>query len=130
MEIDEEGYGGLRLSPDSRAVLEGERKVELRRDPARSAKKTTVAKPSRARTALTGPDDEALYNELRARRSTLAAEQGVPPYVVFHDATLIELAVTKPCSLEQFASIRGVGQAKLTRYGEDFLLIIAGYAQG
>ena len=130
LEIDEEGHGGLRLSPDSRAVLEGKRTVELRRDPTRSTKMFTVAKPSRARAALIGPDEEALFNELRVRRSTLAAEQGVPPYVVFHDATLIEMAVTKPRSLEQFATIPGVGQAKLTRYGEDFLLTIAGYAKG
>ena len=95
----------------------------------RSTKISTGAKPSRARAALIGPDDEALFNELRALRSTLAAEQGVPPYVVFHDATLIEMAVTKPRSLEQFATIPGVGQAKLTRYGEDFLLTIAGYTQ-
>ena len=54
----------------------------------------------------------------------------MPPYVVFHDASLIEMAVTKPRSLEQFAAIAGVGQAKLTRYGEDFLSIISGYAQG
>ena len=129
LEIDEEGHGGLRLSPDSRAVLEGERTVELRRDPTRDTKMSTIAKPSRARAALIGPDEEALFNELRKRRSTLAAEQGVPPYVVFHDATLIEMAVTKPRSLEQFATIPGVGQAKLTRYGEDFLLTISGYAQ-
>ncbi len=130
LEIDEEGHGGLRLGPDSRAVLKGKRTVELRRDPARSAKKTAVAKPSRARAALAGPDDEALYDELRTRRTALAAEQGVPPYVVFHDASLIEMAVTKPRSLDEFATITGVGKAKLTRYGEDFLLIIAGYTSG
>ena len=59
-----------------------------------------------------------------------AKAQGVPPYVVFHDASLIDMAVTKPRSLEEFAAITGVGKAKLTRYGEDFLLIIASYARG
>jgi ATP-dependent DNA helicase RecQ len=128
LEIDEEGHGGLRLSPDSRAVLKGERTIELRRDPARSAKKPAAAKPSRARAALAGPEDEALYEALRARRMELASEQGVPPYVVFHDASLIEMAVNKPRSLEAFATITGVGQAKLARYGEEFLLIIARHA--
>ena len=130
LEVDEEGHGGLRLSPGSRAVLKGEQTVELRRDPARLAKQAALAKPSRARAALAGPDDESLYDALRARRAALAAEQGVPPYLVFHDASLIEMAVTKPGSLEQFAAITGVGKAKLTRYGEDFLLIIAGHAGG
>ena len=130
LEIDEEGHGGLRLSADSRAVLKGERSVELRHDPATSATKISAAKPSRARAALAGPDDEALYDELRARRLALASAQGVPPYVVFHDASLIEMAVTKPRSLEEFATITGVGQAKLTRYGEEFLVIIAGHAGG
>ncbi len=128
LEIDQEGHGGLRLGPDSRAVLKGDRSVELRRDPARSRKKTSVSTPSRARAALASPADEALYDALRARRTALASEQGVPPYVVFHDASLIEMAVTKPRSIEEFAAITGVGQAKLSRYGEEFLLVVAGHA--
>ncbi len=128
LEIDEEGYGGLRLGADSRAVLKGARTVELRRDPAKIRKKTPAPAASRARAALTEPADEALYDELRARRTALAGEQGVPPYVVFHDASLIEMAVSKPRTLDEFATITGVGQAKLVRYGEEFLLVIAGHA--
>ena len=131
LEIDQEGHGGLRLGPDSRPVLKGEREVLLRRDPARTrGPKTPAAEKSRARAALAGPKDEALYDELRARRVLLASEQGVPPYVVFHDASLIEMAVAKPRSMEAFSTITGVGQAKLARYGEEFLLIIAGHAEG
>jgi ATP-dependent DNA helicase RecQ len=128
LEIDEEGHGGLRLSADSRAVLKGTRTIELRRDPAKIRKKTPAPAASRARAALTDPVDETLYDELRARRTALATEQGVPPYVVFHDASLIEMAVSKPRTLEEFATITGVGQAKLARYGEEFLLVIAGHA--
>ena len=124
--VDTEGHGGLRLAPDAREVLRGDRRVELRRDPATRRKAPVRETRSRARSAITEAADESLFEALRARRAALASEQGVPPYVVFHDSTLIEMAVRRPGSLEAFADLPGVGRAKLERYGEEFLLIIAG----
>ena len=120
--VDTEGHGGLRLGPTCREVLHGERRIDLRRDPARQ-------RPTRAekRVALDDVHDEALFQALRARRLALAKKQGVPPYVIFHDRTLIEMAQTKPRRLHELARITGVGEAKLDRYGEDFLAVIAAH---
>ena len=123
--VDVEGHGGLRLGPDCRAVLRGERRVELRRDPTRAKS----SKPSKARRALEplDPAAEALFQALRARRMELAKAQGVPPYVIFHDSTLLEIAQHKPTSLSAFAALGGVGQAKLDRYGAAFLAVVAAH---
>ncbi|HMN15951.1 MAG TPA: HRDC domain-containing protein, partial [Bellilinea sp.] len=64
---------------------------------------------------------EALFQALRSHRLALAKEQGVPPYVIFHDTTLVEMARAKPRSLDDLARLSGVGRAKLERYGEVFL---------
>ena len=66
----------------------------------------------------------ALFEALRARRASLAKAQGVPPYVIFHDSTLVEMARLRPRSLDELAGITGVGQAKLERYGEPFLEVL------
>jgi ATP-dependent DNA helicase RecQ len=67
------------------------------------------------------PATGALFERLRALRKQLANEQGLPPYVIFHDATLREMALRRPLTLGQFADLPGVGSAKLTRYGERFI---------
>ena len=122
--VDVEGHGGLRLGPDARDVLRGERSVELRRDPARRRLKKT-SKVGKAPAVLDDPDDEALFQALRARRMEVAKAQGVPPYVIFHDSSLREMALRKPRDLVDMAQIPGVGQAKLERYGDGFLAAIA-----
>ncbi|MDP9015050.1 MAG: HRDC domain-containing protein, partial [Pseudomonadota bacterium] len=66
-------------------------------------------------------DAETLFERLRGLRKRLADAQGLPPYVIFHDATLREMAARRPRTLGEFASIRGVGQGKLARYGEEFI---------
>ena len=123
--VDLDGHGGLRLGPDCRAVLRGERRIGLRRDPTRK----TAAKTARARraAALDDPADEALFQALRARRFELAKAQGVPPYVIFHDSTLLEMAQRKPAGLDDFADLSGVGKAKLDRYGAAFLAVVNGH---
>ena len=68
--------------------------------------------------------DGALFEKLRARRLELAKAQNVPPYVIFHDRTLVEMATRRPESLAELAAVPGVGQTKLVRYGEAFLEII------
>ena len=130
LNVDLEGYGSLRLTPAARPVLRGETAVELRRDalPARQSR-SGRSRVSRDRVrAVLGADGHALFDALRDRRRTLAAEQGVPPYVIFHDASLVEMAERRPRTLPEFAEIGGVGAARLERYGEAFLEIIAAHA--
>ena len=71
--------------------------------------------------------DVQLWESLREHRRLLAEEQGVPPYVIFHDRTLQEICVTLPRSLQQFGRLTGVGERKLEKYGEGFLAVIEGH---
>jgi ATP-dependent DNA helicase RecQ len=117
--VDIGGHDGLHFGPDCRAVLRGERRVDLRQDTLRQnrprrAKKTAAALES-------APGRQALFDALRARRLSLAKAQGVPPYVIFHDSTLLAMATAKPKDLDGLALIPGVGEAKLRRYGPAFL---------
>ena len=122
--VDLEGHGALRLSAECRAVLRGDERLMLRRDTKPlKAKRTT----GRASTAFATKADSRLWEALRARRKAIAAIQGVPPYVVFHDATLTEMVEQHPRNLEQLAGISGVGRRKLDAYGADFLEVILGH---
>jgi ATP-dependent DNA helicase RecQ len=122
---DPEGHGGLCLGEGSREVLRGERTIELRRDPARKSVRTPAAK--RAALHFDDPDDAALFESLRVRRMALAKTQGVPPYVIFHDRTLAEIARTRPRRLHELGRITGIGEAKIERYGEDVLAVVAAH---
>jgi ATP-dependent DNA helicase RecQ len=119
--VDMAGHGGLHLGEDCRAILRGERRIELRRDPARGSR----GPAPRDRAHLVDPADEQLFQALRQRRLELAREQGVPPYVIFHDATLIEIARDKPRDLRSLSRLPGVGRAKLERYGPAMLEVVA-----
>jgi ATP-dependent DNA helicase RecQ len=121
--VDLEGHGALRLSDTCRAVLRGEESLWLRRElkPSRS-KKTKTARG--AASPFTGERDQSLWEALRVLRRKLAEKQGVPPYVVFHDATLAEMVALRPQSLSEFAHISGVGERKLAAYGEQFVGVI------
>ncbi|MBI3090532.1 MAG: DNA helicase RecQ [Candidatus Tectomicrobia bacterium] len=123
--VDMEGHGGLRLGPDCRAALRGERPIQLRRAPAR--KPSAPTKKAARRATLEHADDEALFQALRARRLELAKEQGVPPYVIFHDSTLLAMAQHKPTDRAALAQLHGIGKAKLERYGEAFLAVITAH---
>lgn len=122
--VDVEGHGGLRLTSEARPVLRGERRIELRRDPATARGRARTAAKARAPVDFEDPAAEALFQALRGLRLDLAKRQGVPPYVIFHDSTLAEMARTRPSRLAQLSGITGIGQAKLERYGEDFLAVI------
>ena len=122
LEVDHEAYGALRLAGDSRAVLKGERSVLLRawREPKRTARIRAAAGE-----ALAGPAQE-LFERLRGWRAEAARRHGVPAYVIFHDATLREIARTRPPSLEALRGISGIGARKLEAYGEDIVGLVRG----
>ncbi|MBI3546066.1 MAG: DNA helicase RecQ, partial [Gammaproteobacteria bacterium] len=125
--VDMEGHGALKLTDACRSVLRGEERLMLRREiKVEKTKKTAAA---RARTAFTSTADSSLWEALRARRRQLALDQGVPPYVVFHDATLTEMIERRPRNLNEFAEISGVGERKLAAYGKEFLEIILAHTR-
>ncbi len=126
--VDTQGYGTLRITPASADVLRGEREVRLRREPERTgrvARERRGGGRSAAAADLTGGDASA-FEALRAWRAGAAKEQGVPAYVVFHDATLREIATRRPTSRAELGTIGGVGAAKLDRYADGVLATIAG----
>jgi ATP-dependent DNA helicase RecQ len=119
-------HGSLRLTEKSRPVLRGDQTVQLRKDP-KPARRDRKVKKGRASVQVELRDDVAreLFEALRAKRMQLAKAQGVPPYVVFGDRTLIEMAHHRPQRVEQMADLHGVGQKKLDKYGHAFLEVIA-----
>ena len=123
--VDMEGHGGLHLTSSSRGALRGETTLWLRKDLA--PEKPRRVKAERAQ-PLTSEDDASLWEILRAHRLELARTQGVPPYVIFHDSTLLEMTRTVPTSIEAMASINGIGQVKLERYGDSFLDLLRAHA--
>ncbi|GAB5605477.1 DNA helicase RecQ [Sideroxyarcus sp. TK5] len=131
IDVDIEGYGGLRLSEAARPVLRGEQEVWLRRD-AEPAKRTSskAERGSRLREAFAGANDDPLWQALKAKRMELARGQGVPPYVIFHDSTLLEILNQRPQTLDQMGHISGIGQAKLAKYGDAFLQVVEDVANG
>jgi ATP-dependent DNA helicase RecQ len=130
VEVDYDHYNVLRLTEASRAVLKGERRIEVRRPsekPVRGKREKTLRRGvSGAAIALAGTD-EALFERLRAWRARVAKEHGVPPYVVFHDTTLRAIAAARPGSLEALRMISGVGERKLEHYGAAIVrLVVSG----
>ena len=112
-------YGTLVLTDGSAQVLRKQRPVMLRREPERPAKAPRARK---AGPAASLPADAApAFERLRAWRAAAAKEQGVPAYVVFHDATLREVAMTAPSSLAELSKVSGIGETKLARYGQQLL---------
>jgi ATP-dependent DNA helicase RecQ len=122
--VDAEGHGGLRLAERARAVLQGREQLWLRKELPAAAR---AGKKSRHTASGMAGVDAELWEALRRKRKALADEQGVPPYTVFHDATLMELVARRPASLWEMATISGIGSHKLEAYGETFLEVLAGY---
>ncbi|WP_034224504.1 DNA helicase RecQ [Actinotalea ferrariae] len=130
--VDTDGYGTLHVTEASGAVLRGEREVPLRREPerverARRSRSGGSGSAKRA-AAAEGLDEATLqtFETLRTWRAGVAKEQGVPAYVVFHDATLREIASRRPGSREELGTVAGVGAAKLERYADGVLAALAG----
>jgi ATP-dependent DNA helicase RecQ len=114
-------YGTLVLTEASAEVLSRRRDVRLRRDPERP---TRAAKVHRAPSTELPEEAVPVFERLRAWRAATAKEQGVPAYVVFHDATLREIASRSPSSLAELAKVSGVGENKLAKYGQQILDIL------
>jgi ATP-dependent DNA helicase RecQ len=119
LQADTASYGGLMLTEASRPVLRGDVSIAFRVDD-RPAKKNKL---SCAVAATTRGD--SLWERLRETRLGLAREQGVPPYVIFHDSTLREMHARRPRTLAELACLPGVGERKLERYGGVFLDVLA-----
>src|SRR6185503_12917213 len=118
MTQSQDGYVVVSLNDASWQVLRGERSVQVGESvkPARSRKG--------AKFVVAADGDDALFQALRGLRKRLADEAGMPPYIIFNDASLRDMAQRQPTTLEEFAGIAGVGQAKLARYGEQFVELI------
>lgn len=111
-------HGGLKLAGDARAIMRGDQKIQI-----------AIVKPSAKRSAgrPDNPIGNPLFEALRAKRRALAENVGVPPYVIFHDATLREMALRRPADIHALGRISGVGARKLEAYGAEFLSVIAQY---
>lgn len=119
LQVDHGRYGALTLTRASRGLLRGELTLTLREDAEKPKRKT----PVKGEITLE-LEEEDLYEALKTLRRELASEHGVPPYVIFHDATLLLMTRHRPQSAEQMLALSGVGQAKMQRYGEAFLEVI------
>ena len=126
--VDQEGYGTLALTVSSREVLRGERTLMLRREADRPAGRSTPK--SRAADPALDAGAQAAFDSLRAWRAEVARSHGVPAYVIFHDATLRDIAIARPDSLSALSRVSGVGAKKLESYGRSILERIAAFDPG
>lgn len=121
----ESNHGTLVLTEASADVLRGERTVPMRREPERTPPKAAKAAKDRKAPVELPAEAAPLFERLRAWRAATAKEQGVPAYVIFHDATLREIATARPSSLAELGGVSGVGENKLAKYGEQVLETLA-----
>ncbi|MDZ7803050.1 DNA helicase RecQ [Thiohalophilus sp.] len=121
LQVDVGGHGSLRLAESCRPLLRGEQSLHLRVE----QKSTRKRRAARGGSEPASDPDKQLFEALRALRRQLAETQGVPPYVVFHDATLMELVERRPQTLEQLADIAGLGERKIAAYGQAVLDLLA-----
>jgi len=126
LSVDLGKIAGLRLTDDSWAVLKGERKVLLRKDVPSLKSRKAMADPKTASVSLLGDQDQRLFESLRKLRLGIARKLNVPPYVIFHDRSLKEMAQYRPETTGEFLEITGVGEAKAKRFGELFIDCIRG----
>jgi ATP-dependent DNA helicase RecQ len=125
VESDVDLHGGLKLTQLAKPLLSGAKTLMLRKVEPRGKK-------SSLKTARVAPEvkDQPLFNALRALRKSIADEDSIPPYVIFHDKTLAEMVSVQPSSLSEMARISGVGEKKLDKYGAEFLGIIRDHQAG
>lgn len=124
--VGDDGYGTLEITEESTAVLRGERAVPLRHEVAPTkTQRSGSARKAKADDVPLDTAGEELFERLRTWRAATAKEAGLPAYVVFHDATLRQIAAVRPISRDQLAGVSGLGAAKLAKYGDDLLAITA-----
>ncbi|WP_226668883.1 DNA helicase RecQ [Microbulbifer aggregans] len=128
LRVNAEAFNALQLTELCRPVLRDEEPLYLRTLPKPAPKTTRAQSRAHAEQELT-PEDQPLWDALRSLRKQLAEERGVPPYVVFHDATLREMLSAKPRNREEMLAISGIGDSKLERFGDDFLQLLADFAE-
>ncbi|HTG81690.1 MAG TPA: DNA helicase RecQ [Geobacteraceae bacterium] len=126
LEQDVGNFSVLKLTPAARPLLKGEERLVL----ARPRVRTVAPKKKETGRGAVPPRDEGLFQALRVLRKRLADEAGVPPFVVFADTSLSEMAARRPQTAEELLQVSGVGEHKLGRYGAAFLEVIRGYAGG
>nr|WP_210283180.1 DNA helicase RecQ [Devosia subaequoris] len=122
--VDHANHGALTLSEAAHSVFKRERNVILRKD---RPKKSVEVRRSLARSVDVPEHAKPLFEALREERLRLAKAQGVPPYVIFHDATLKAMALAQPKHPHDLLNLPGVGQGKLDRYGDEFLSVVRGF---
>ncbi len=129
LKVDIEGFGGLRITDSGKNFLRSKDNLQLRKVVVKVKSKKSVAIDQKSKNkavyALESDFENELFAELKAKRLQLAKEQNLPPYVIFHDKTLIEMIKIYPHSLDEMAKISGVGEAKIKKYGTIFLQILA-----
>ena len=122
---DIDNYGALKMTPACKPLLAGEQQLALRKF-ARAAK--VRAAKTRTRHSLR-PENEEMFEALRAHRKQLAEQQGVPPYVILHDKTLVAICELRPRSIDELAAVPGIGERKLELYGADLLELVSRYRE-
>jgi ATP-dependent DNA helicase RecQ len=122
LEQDIGNYSVLKLTEAARPLLRGETELTITKPRVKPGRK------KRSERKIVGLEyDQELFNQLRVLRKQIADRDGVPPYVVFGDASLAEMAATLPTDQDAFLQINGVGKAKLQRYGHEFMEEIIGF---
>lgn len=128
--IDMEGKGGFSLAPLSRPVLRGEQRFQLRKDPVPAKNRKASKSKQKREDAPVDAISVDLWEKLRSLRLAIAKQQGIAPFIVFHDSTLKEMVRCLPRSLEEMREISGVGKRKLEQYGDRFLTTIRRHLEG
>jgi len=129
LSLDIREYGRWEVTDAGRDVLRGKATIQLRQDTVTYGKK--AARKAAAAVALgNSEDDQDLFRALRVRRSALAKAEAVPAYVVLPDRSLIDIVRRRPASLAEMAEVHGIGEAKLKRYGAEFLEVVRQHQEG
>ncbi len=127
LRVDAGAYGALRVTDAASPVLRGGAQLDLRQAAPKPPRRRAAARSAPSAAPLGAPDSD-LFEALRAERRAIAAEQGVPAYVVFHDATLREIAASRPATAVELLGVAGIGAAKAERYGARILAVVNGSA--
>ena len=122
--VDMDAHGGLKITNQGLSFLKSKENIQLRLEPKTTTSSSRSRREADPAISLDREEDLKLFAELKALRLSIAKEKNIPPYVVFHDKTLIYMAKNRPSTLDEMSLVPGVGQSKLNKYGEIFLKVI------